>query len=614
MIKRFFLIVYFLPILAQAQILDDSTRQVYGPTSTGFLYEKDYLQDDTLLHHPDTLIDGFHLMTLNKEHGWLWQDLGNEGTAARKILFDSPENAFTETGFRSFSDFYAPRTDEIRYFNTRSPFTDMAYIQSSNGLGHLGFTHSQNIKPNWNIALDLERIASSKQYSANNSEDRLVDHWHYTLSTNYTTKNKKYTVLGAYLHFNHKQIEQGGIRPLNGEPYVIPENLVADYNTQYQQLLTNVQSRERWNDIHIYQQFQFAKGLQFFHVADYQRHKYFHTDTLLATNYLTGIYPDSVSGEMRNSYILQNIQNRFGFKGIFKGFKYNLGLTSRIYSWNAVDNQETGNTRTELLAGGNAGYWFPDSLGFFDTDLYIGVGNNLNIFLDSRLKLKSLDLGFKFVNKPPYLFYQQFNSEVLTWNNSFNGQRFTEIRGKVKLGGDKAYLIPGATIRLFDNYLYFDQNQRPEQLTSQALVNIIDLDAALRLKNFKLGVHTYLNSTGNSDVFRMPLLMINSNIEYHVLYAKVLHLYFGADLYYRSAYQAYGYSPVLRSFYLQDTQSVWGLPVADVYTNFMIKRVKLAFSFNYLNKGLPTQGFFTTPNYLAMGRTFFLRVNWPLFD
>jgi hypothetical protein len=615
MIRRLFLLILLLPFCVEGQILDDSTRQVYGPSTTRFLYEQNFLQDDTLYLHPDTLIDGFRFMTKNRASGWMWQDLGNAGTAARRVIFDLPENAFTETGFTAFSELYGPRTDKIKYYNTRSPFTNMSYIQSSRGLGNLGFTHSRNINERLNVTLDLERISSSKQYSARTSEERLVDHWDFTLSSNYTTKNKKYTVLASFIHFNHKQIEQGGIRPLNNEPFVLPEDIASAYRTTYQQRLVGVESSERWNDIHLYQQYQFGKGIQFFHVLDYQRHKYFHSDTLLNTNFLTGAYPDSLEAEkMRNYYFLQNIQNRFGFKGFFRGFKYNVGLTSRIYSWNAIHEGQKGNLRTEILAGGNAGYWFADSATYINTDFYLGVGQNLNIFLNSRLQLKRLNLGFKFINKPPQLFYQRFDSEIFSWNNNFGGQRFTEATGNIRLGGKKTWLIPGASIRLFDNYLYFDQSQSPVQLNKQALISSLDLNAGIKLKDLKVSSHFYLNSSGNSEVFRMPVFMVNGNIEYHVRYAKVLDLYFGTDIYYRSSYKAYSYSPLLQSFYLQDEQYVWGIPVADLYTNFLIKRVKLAFSFNYLNKGFPTQGFFTTPNYLAMGRAFHLKINWPLFD
>lgn len=614
--KRFLLFAcLFYPLVGLSQILNDSTQNIYGPNSTAFFFESNIMQDDTLLQHPDTLIDGFRFMTINKQNGWLWQDLGNEGTAAKPFLFRLPDNAFTESGFNSFSEFYAPKIADIKYYNTRSPFTNMAYTQSTNGLGNLEFTHSQNIKDNWNLALDVHRIASSKQYSAGSSEDRLVSHWDFVFNTNYSTQNKKYTFLASYIHFNHQQLDQGGVEPLAGSNFQKPSQLSSDYNTRYQELLNGVESSERWNNIHLYHQYKLSKSIQLFHTLDFQRQKYFHSDTLIATNNAFGIYSDTVSADKMKTYLFfENIQNRVGFKGYYKGFKYNVGLTNRIYSFNNVRIGETGNKKTEILIGGNAGYWFPDSSTYFNSDLYIGFGNRANVFLNAKLKIKEFDLGFKFITKPPYLFNQAFQSDVQNWDYNFGNVTYTSVNGKYLFRAKKLWFEPSTRINLVSNYLYFDQDQQPKQLNKEALLFDLSLNASIQLDNIRLSNRFIFASTSNADVFRIPAVMNNTNIEFHLFYAKVLHMYLGTDIYYRSSFNADAYSPLLRNFYLQDNQPIWGLPVADIYTNFMIKRVKLAFSFNFINQGLPYNGFYTTPNYLAMARTFYIKVNWPLFD
>lgn len=616
---RFLLFIGILiPFFGKAQILDDSTKQVYGPSSTGFLYEKNFLEDDTILIHPDTLIKDFRFMTINKANGWFWQDLGNEGTAAKNILFQTPDNAFTETGLNSFGAFYGPKTTEIKYFNTKSPFTNMAYRQSSNGLMNVGFTHSQNVKPNWNLTLDMGRIASSKQYSASTSEDRLVDHWDVTFSSNFTSKNRRYTFLGALIHFNHKQIEQGGIEPREGVEYITKADLDGNFNTNYQQLLNGIESREKWNNYHIYHQYQLSKEIQVFHTFDLQRQKYFHSDTLIATNNIYNIYPDTTysnnAEKMKTFYLFNNIQNRFGFKGFYKGFKYNVGLTNRIYSFTSKSDGQKPNNLVEILAGGNIGYWLPDSTSYLNTDFYIGFGAKPNVYLNAKLKYKGFDLGFKFVTKPPYLFNQNFISPVANWSNDFGNVTYTEASGKYRLNLGKFWFEPSARIDLVSNHLYFNQELVPKQLSGEAFLYDLNLFTGIQLKKFRFSNRFVLTHADNADVFRIPTILNNTNLEFHLFYAKVLHLYIGTDVYFRSSYQADGYSALLRGFHLQDTQPVWGLPVADVYTNFVVKRVKLAFSFNFLNQGLPYSGFYTTPDYLAMSRTFFIKVNWPLFD
>ncbi|MFT6880415.1 MAG: hypothetical protein ACJARG_001347 [Arcticibacterium sp.] len=612
------LIGLLIPFWGASQILDDSTKQVYGPNTIGYLLEGNVLQDDTILIHPDTLIDNFRFSTKNKTNGWIWQDLGNEGTASKTFFLQTPDNAFTETGLTSFSQFWAPKVSQVKYYDTRSPYTNMAYVQNTNGMANLGFTHAQNIKENWNIGLNVNRLSSSKQYSASNNEDRLIGHWDYTLSTNFITKNSRYTFLGALIHLNHSQIEQGGIRSLNNAEFIKKSDLKSGYNTQYQQSLNGIESSERWNNIHVYHQYKLTGEIQIFHTFDYQRQKYFHSDTLISSNSPFGIYTDSLANDLekvKTNYFYQNFQNRVGLKGYFKGFKYAVGLTNRVYSFNAVHKEETGNNRTEVILGGNAGYWFPDSSSYLNTDFYFGFGKGTNVFLNSKLRVKGFNLGFKFIRKPAALFSQSFQSDVASWNNNFQNITYTEASANYLLRGKKLWFEPKVRINLVSNYIYFNENLKPTALESDLFTTKIGLNVGLELKNFKASNRLILASTNNSSAYRLPSIVNNTNLEFHLFYAKVLHLYLGTDVYYRSKFKADAYSPILRGFHIQNSQEIWGgAPVVDIYTKFMIKRVKLAFTYNFINQGLPNQGFYTTPNYLGMARTFFLKVNWPLFD
>jgi hypothetical protein len=72
--------------------------------------------------------------------------------------------------------------------------------------------------------------------------------------------------------------------------------------------------------------------------------------------------------------------------------------------------------------------------------------------------------------------------------------------------------------------------------------------------------------------------------------------------------------PLTRQFFLQDQQKVWGTPVADVFADLKINKVRLFFKFAHVNQGFPSNGYYVSSTYPGMKRTFFLGVNWPLFD
>ena len=615
-IRQIVFLLILLPLASYAQILDDSTKQVYGAKTVGFLLEQNYMLDDTNYLHPDTLIDGFRFMTINKQNRWIYQDLGNEGTAAKPIQYQTSDNLFTEVGIQSFSDLYAPKISQIKYYNTKSPYTLMGYTQSSNGLGHIDFTHSQNIKPNWNISFNVEKIASSKQYSAQTNEDRLVNHWDYTLNTNYTSKSKKYTALAALVHFNHLQKEQGGIQGLNGV-YVTNENIQSGYNTVYQQKFQGVERSERWNDLHLFHQLNLAKGLQLFHIADYQRHKFFQKDTLINANFSQGLYAlDSVNADkMKNYLFFENIQNRIGTKGVFKGFKYNVGLTNRIFHYTERHFLDEKNWQTEVIVGGDAGYFFADSTKYLNTTFYTGIGSNVSFLSNTIFHLKNMELGFKMLSKPAYLFQRSYHTVVDSWENSnFKNQNSTEAFAGLKLSGQKWWFRPNAKIQLLTNFSYFDQNQNPIQLDKVLFNTYLNTITGVKLGNWKLETDITFNQTSDKSVYRIPTIQNHSSIEYHFFYAQKLHMYLGTDFYFRSKYYADAYSPYVQGFHLQNDRLVGGVPIADIYANFMLNRVKLAFAFNFINQGIPYQGFYTTPDYLGMSRTFFIKVGWPLYD
>ena len=110
----FILISSFLSV--SAQILDDSTKQVYGPSSVYYIYENELLENLNIKNHPDTLIDKFYKTNPNNKLGWLYQDLGNVGTATKPLLFEPLKNIATQNGYDVFS-LYAPKTKNIKFPN-----------------------------------------------------------------------------------------------------------------------------------------------------------------------------------------------------------------------------------------------------------------------------------------------------------------------------------------------------------------------------------------------------------------------------------------------------------------------------------------------------------------
>lgn len=207
----FFLLWLLQPFLAQAQILDDSTQQVYGPTTTLFFLEKDILANKDRPYAVDTILDNFHNYNFVNRYGNRYQDLGNLGTAIRPVFYTPPTQIGTYFGINAY-DLYAYTPDNIKYYDTKSPYSSVYYAQGGLLQQILGVEFSRNIKPNWNAGFTYQRITAPKQFGYARREDRQTDNQTIAVYTRYQNKDSTYQLLAHFSHLNHGMVDQGGIR------------------------------------------------------------------------------------------------------------------------------------------------------------------------------------------------------------------------------------------------------------------------------------------------------------------------------------------------------------------------------------------------------------------
>ena len=106
-------------------LLDDSTKQVYGPKTTLYFYEQAIKRNSLVLYEVDTLLTNFHNYDPVAKSGWKYQDLGNIGSAAKPVYFGLPEQIGLSSGFDAY-DLYFKDPSQRKYYDSKSPFTEMA--------------------------------------------------------------------------------------------------------------------------------------------------------------------------------------------------------------------------------------------------------------------------------------------------------------------------------------------------------------------------------------------------------------------------------------------------------------------------------------------------------
>ena len=109
-----------------SKIINDSTKQVYGPTTSKYFYEEDFFLNRKVLYTIDTSKWNFHRFNYVQRYNNFYQDLGNIGTAIRPVFNQVTDHIGTSSGFNAYDLYWD--SEAPKYFNTRSPYSNMKVI------------------------------------------------------------------------------------------------------------------------------------------------------------------------------------------------------------------------------------------------------------------------------------------------------------------------------------------------------------------------------------------------------------------------------------------------------------------------------------------------------
>lgn len=637
--------------------IDDSTKVIYGPRSTRYFLEEDVFNNRRKLYTIDTTMDDVHRFLYVQRSLNQYQDLGNLGTPMRPVFVQVPDQLGAQTGYYVFTP-YAYQTLGVKYFDTKSPFTDMYLALGGRNQNILRFSFAQNINPRWNLGFNVQRFTSQKQFGTSGTNDPyklLAQDWGFLGHTNYRSKNSKYTLLLHFINMNHALDEQGGVLPgqqfsaagdtlLNRYAYEGDARLSSGTVSTLTSRVQGPHGREIRNDWHLYQQYVLDQGFQIYHRLDYRRQKNFYQDDQLRYNQQTrqvrgyegssaepvtvrtpGFYP-AVLGD--SSRIFQDarfrlVENQFGLKGIYSvrgsSFNYRAYLRSRIYGQYTLYNtdstrfNEYETRRAETFLGGWLGYYLPDSLSRLTAEAEYQIGGGFR--LQGQLESKLLTAGYSVMLVDPTLLQERFQSKIVFWRNNFKLRGYNHAYGQLNLRYKQLRIQPGVDYYLLSNYTYFDTAAIARQASGSFSVLRTGLGYQFQVGKFLTSGQVYYTIQSRTDILRTPPFFWNARFQYEFLYAKVLYIQAGIDLHYKSSYYADAYMPVIQQYYLQNRQLVEGYVLADVYANFRVNRTRLFVKLTHANQGLlQGPGYFVAPDFLQMRRGFAFGVDWYLFD
>ena len=616
----FCLLLLGMPLGLMGQILDDSTKLVYGPKTTSFIRESSLYYQTNQQYFPDTLVRNFYQILPIEQSGYRLQTLENTGTAQNPIFYTLPEQIGARPGFYVY-DYWFNEPSEIRYYNTRSPFTRLFYTQGGDGRSWVEVTHARNINPRWNVGIDFRRLTAEQQIAPNpqSNQRNQVTSTAYDIFTRYQGKDERYHLLTSLSRIKHTVRESGGISVEDGLPLEL-DNII-EYEDSPRRL-RNAQTALLRVNYHLYHQYKLINALQLYHIFDWDTR----TDSFLdrapdSLYYNRGAFPKELT-LIAEDFKTKEFKNQLGVKGGYKAGQWNAYVKHRAinFSPSPIETREI----DELAVGGYLALQ-PDTIRTLR--LEAEVRNEWQYRFEALAQNSWLRLRYQRSQyKAPFI-YEYRNTLVDNWVNTFDDPVADRLEGTLLLKLGPLLLQPGLQFTIVEKPLYFLADTlnglgRPEGITpvqgsaAQMISPRLGFSLKIGERVFWDGNAQYTLVTGNSaQAFQLPKWLANTSLYYEgPMFGGNLYGQMGIDVHMKAAYFANAYDPVLRQFVVQQDFEVPSYPVANLFFGFKINTTRVFARLSHFNQGLTGEGYFLTPYYNGLERTFDIGIDWLFFD
>jgi len=634
---------------ARAQVVDDSTKVLYGPKTTRVIYEAEVLRDSTGGTMLDTTLTRWPQARFWFHDTTFQQDLGAVGTASRPLLYQPNLQLGTRFG-RNVFDKYARDASAVPYYDSRSPYSFFRYIQSGAGEQVFELSYSRSLKKNFSVGAAYERIASNKILAPRGSRDGLVEHSNVLLFARYQTEDERYHLLFNFSNVRHRAVEQGGIKPAADDT---PQNLF-NYGRQSVYLTRAINYEDR-DELYFTQTYRLLRrGLTVYHTFDAKRQYNSFANLELQPNDILFYEERQRIGLPRNTTATidraryQQVENTVGVLGRTETVEYRLYARNRLASLAnrtlrptatptnlRLSSDTLGRGFHEVFFGGTAAFnyrtiYAVETAGEILPFALAGSQSTPQYWLRAAVRTGPLSGEVLRSSYSPTLTQQVFVGNHYQWNHlTDNGSAFkntttNQLTGRLRLKLPNWGRLTGqrfeasASVVNIENLVYFNTRGVPAQISdSEEARNLVVGFARHQMRLGRVGFDNQATYTKGGDVegLRIPDLVTNSRVFYEsYIFRKAMFSQVGLEMYYQSLYKAFDYSPSTQQFYQQDYFTIRNYAVVDLFFTADIKAVTVFLKMAHLNQGIPYNGYFTTPYYTGYPRRFQFGIKWNFFN
>jgi hypothetical protein len=591
-----------------------------------------YSTNPDISYDIDTGIHNLEEYNFLQKEGWEFWGLGNVGLAHRPMTLNWDYKKGFKSGMRNF-DRYKFSRDKIKYYNIEKPLSEIYYSIGSNREHIFKGSHAQNIKNRFEYGIDFNRISSLGTYQ--NQQTRNAG---FSMYTKYSSKNNRYHLDVDLALSQIKAEENGGLIadivnptvPGVFNPQLYPTYLSDGITTHnnLQVLMTNSYDFgffkiDSVSDSLAVRKFypvfrishSFGTGKNTFGFKDKSPDENYYGDFFQISD---SVYYQLYYHEIPHSVSFKYLGAKNGDSVTYHNLTFEAGIQhDNIELWQNLYEITTNNLHVFGSLGSNPKN--KSSFRYGAKTYYYMTGYNQNDFhVSGKLayhfeKFGNISGGLIFENVAPDWIENNYFSRSLTWDNNFSKKRNLEISADYTL--PKYRFKTHFQYNLIDNFTYFNEQSRPEQLGEVLSYWMFSAQKEMRWRILNFDNFVGVQGVSNEGVLRVPTLFVKSSfyLEGKIFKGNMLAR-LGIDMRYNTDIYADAWNPLIGQFYIQNEKEIRFVPVFDFFINFKVKTLRVFIKSNYISQGLMARNYYTALNYPDKGRTFAGGLVWRFFE
>lgn len=602
--------------------MKDSIKSAEKYPLAEYFQEKNLNQNSSLYTPIDTLLDGVQKYFPNNFPYSL-------GLASRKLSFESSPEIGFRSGFNKL-DLFGYNKEAIKYYRARTPYTEIFGVFGMKKEQFSKLLHTQNINRQWNIALNMLRLRSEGFYQRQNCSDNNI-----SFSTNYGSKNTRYSLLANAIVSSIKSDENGGIEDdsiflvrLKGNKKLIPVNLM------------DARTKRRHREFYVKQGLYFGKKENVMngdsvvgrrirpdHALTYSLHindeEFAYAENTLDSSFYEYNLFDST--QTRDSTHIETFTHTFGIYTTFS-HKVRMNLDVENNKRRFVQyNEDSARVLDSSFSGQSVRIMISNNTGKKDQKLSWRIGKQYvikgqfefddHVFANISYALskeKKIIFDYQNISRAVPMLYNYYASNHFWWKNDLGTVYETSFNLKYKDRKHKFYV--GGELRQVIGHVYFDTSFLPKQFDTILLIRSAFVQKNFHAKHFGFNNKIVWQDV-TEDVIRIPKLITNHSIYYEGRwFKKAVGVQLGFDITYYSSYFADAYMPALGQFYQQNEKEFGNYPFVDFFFNMKIKHARVFFKTEHLNSGFTGSNYFLAPHMPAPDRSIRIGVKWMFYD